>query len=107
MALYGIYGSHTVESCPVNHKENAKRLVQFAESDAAPLLDKYRIHDVLGQYHSAFEHTFVWIVDAEDPHLIEGLALEAGLTSFNTLTIVPLKDLHQGVIPLIKNVHGL
>lgn len=32
MGLYGIYGSHTVEACPVNNLENAKRFVAFAES---------------------------------------------------------------------------
>ena len=105
MALYGIYGSHT--ACPVNNLDNARQFVAFAESDAAPLLAKYRIHNVLGQYHSAFEHTFVWIVDADDPHLIEEFALEAGLASFNTLTIVPLKSLRDQVIPRIKQVHGI
>ncbi len=35
MALYGIYGSHTVEACPVNNKAVAKQLVAFAESDPA------------------------------------------------------------------------
>ncbi len=107
MALYGIYGDHAVEACPVNHRENAKTLVSFAERDPAPLLSKYRINDVLGQYHSAFEHTFLWILDADDPHLIEEFALEAGLTSFNRLTIVPLKTLAEGVIPRLKRVHGL
>ena len=107
MALYGIYGSHTVEACPVNHLENGKRLVAFAEADPTPLLKKYKIHDVLGQYHSALEHTFIWIVDADDPHQVEGFALEAGLASFNTLKIVPLKTLAEGVIPLVKAVHGL
>ena len=107
MSLYGVYGSHTVEACPVNNLENAKRLVSFAESDPAPLLSEYRINEVLGQYHSAFEHTFLWIVDAEDPHLVEEFALEAGLASFNNLRIVPLKSLADGVIPRLKKVHGL
>jgi len=82
-------------------------LVAFAESDLAPLLSKYRINNVLGQYHSAFEHTFLWILEADDPHLIEGFALEAGLASFNKLTIVPLKNFGTEIIPLIKKVHGL
>ncbi len=107
MALYGIYGSHTVEACPVNSLESAKKLVAFAESDPTPLLSKHRINSVLGQYHSAFEHTFVWIVDADDPHSIEELALEAGLASFNELRIVPLKTLSEGVIPRVKKVHDL
>ncbi len=42
MALYGIYGSHTVEACPVNNLENGKRLVAFAEADPTPLLKKYK-----------------------------------------------------------------
>ena len=107
MALYGIYGSHTVEACPVNNLENAKRFISFAETDPTPLLAKYQINNVLGQYHSAFEHTFIWIVDADDPHLIEEFALEAGLASFNTLTIVPLKTLSEGVLPRVRKVHGL
>ena len=107
MALYGIYGSHSVESCPVNHRENAKTLIAFAETDPEPILSRYRINAVLGQYHSAFEHTFLWIVDAEDPHLLEELTLDAGLASFNRLTIVPLKTLAEGVLPRIRKVHGL
>ena len=107
MALFGVYGSHTVEACPVNNLAIAKKLIAFAESDLAPLLSKYRINNVLGQYHSAFEHTFVWIVDADDPHLIEEFALEAGLASFNSLRIVPLKTLAEGIIPRVKKVHGL
>ncbi len=107
MSLYGIYGRHSVEACPVNDLENAKKLVSFAESDPTPLLEKYQINNVLGQYHSAFEHTFLWIVDADDPHLIEEFTLETGLASFNNLTIVPLNTLAEGVIPRVKRVHGL
>ncbi len=107
MSLYGVYGRHSVEACPVNDLENAKKLVSFAESDLTPLLKKYQINNVLGQYHSAFEHTFLWIVDADDPHLIEEFTLETGLASFNNLTIVPLNTLAEGVIPRVKRVHGL
>ncbi len=107
MSLYGIYGNHTVEACPVNHRENAKNLIAFAESDPTPLLKEYQIDQVLGQYHSAFEHTFLWIVDAADPHLLEEFALSTGLASFNNLKIVPLKSLVEGVLPRLKQVHGL
>ena len=37
MALYGLYGSHAVEACPVNNLENAKKLVSFAETYASPV----------------------------------------------------------------------
>ncbi len=56
---------------------------------------------------TTFEHTFLWIVDAEDPHLIEELTLKAGLASFDKLSIVPLNSLKEGVIPRLKKVHGL
>ncbi len=107
MALYGIYGSHTVEACPVNNMENAKKMVSFAESDPTPILAKYQINNVLGQYHSGFEHTFLWIIDANDPHLIQEFAFEAGLASFNKLKTVPLLTLKEGVIPKVKKIHGL
>ena len=107
MALYGIYGSHTVEACPVNNLGNAKTLIEFVEGDPTPLLKKYKIQNVLGQYHSTFEHTFLWVIDAEDPHLVEQFALKTGLASFNNLRIVPLLTLREGVLPRIKAVHGL
>ena len=94
-------------SLPVNNRGTAKTLVAFAEADATPLLKKYKIHNVLGQYHSAFEHTFLWILDAEEPHLVEEFALETGLASFNNLRIVPLLTLAEGVLPRVKRVHGL
>ena len=107
MALYGVYGSHTVEACPVNNLKNGRLLVAFAEADMVPLLKKYKVHDVLGQYHSPFEHTFLWILDADDPHLVEEFAFEIGLSSFNNLKIVPVKTFAEGVIPRIRAVHGL
>ena len=40
---------------------------------------------------------FLWIVDADDPHLIEEFALEAGLASFNqpshgNVVLLPWED---------------
>ncbi len=107
MALYGVYGSHTTEACPVNNKEIAQRLVQFSETDLEPIATKYKINQVVGQFHSALEHTFVWVVDAEDPHLIEEFCIETGLASFNNLKIVPLITFVEGVIPRVKGIHQL
>lgn len=107
MSLYGVYGSHTTEACPVNNRDIAKTLVAFAESDVSQMTQKYKINQVLGQYHSALEHTFLWVLDAEDPHLIQQFCLETGLASFNNLKIVPLKTFGEGVIPLLKKLHQL
>jgi hypothetical protein len=62
MALYGIYGSHTTEACPVNNLETAKKLVAFAESDLQSIASKYGITEVISQYHSALEHALLWVV---------------------------------------------
>jgi hypothetical protein len=107
MAPYGIYGSHTTEPCPLNNGEVAKRVVALGESDVQNTAKKYKISNILGQYHSALEHTFLWIVDADDPHAIEEFCVETGVASFNRLTIVPLITFNQGVIPLVKKVYGL
>ncbi len=107
MSLYGVYGSHTTEACPVNNKEIAQTLVQFSETDLEPIASKYKINKVIGQFHSALEHTFIWVVDAEDPHLIEEFCIETGLASFNNLKIVPLITFGEGVIPRVKRIHQL
>ncbi len=107
MALYGIYGSHTTESCPLNNGEVAKGVIALAESDVQSTARKYKINEIVGQYHSALEHTFLWIVDAEDPHLVEEFCIDTGVASFNRLTIVPLITFSGGVIPRIKKIHKL
>jgi len=107
MALYGVYGSHTPERCPVNNHEIAETLVNFANTDLAAIAGKYKINELVGQYHSALEHTFLWVVDAEDPHLLEQFCIDTGLASFNYLKFVPLITFREGVVPRIKEIHGL
>ena len=106
MALYGIYGSHATDACPLNNLQIARSVVSFAESDIQGTTRKYKINNILGQYHSALEHTFVWIVDAEEPHLIEEFCIESGVASFNKLKIVPLITFSEGVIPRVKKIHN-
>jgi hypothetical protein len=54
------------------------------------------------QFHSGLEHTFLWVVDADNAHLIEDLM---GRTAgrFNTIKIVPLVTF-QGVIERCKQI---
>jgi tetrahydromethanopterin S-methyltransferase subunit H len=107
MSLYGVYGRHTPETCPVNNRKIAEALVNFANIDLASVVGKYKINQLVGQYHSALEHTFLWVVDAEDPHLIEQFCIDMGIASFNYIKIVPLLTFGEGVIPRIKEIHGL
>ena len=103
MALYGIYGSHTTESCPLNNQTSRKMVIEGGPhfKELAESVDV----KVIGQYHSGLEHTFVWIVDAKDGHTVEKLMTQAGVHSFNALTIVPLNTF-DGVIEKCKQIEN-
>jgi hypothetical protein len=100
MGLYGIYGEHTQEACPLYNEENRRSLLK-----AAPNLEKIaRKYNTkfLGQYHSGLEHTFLWIVEADNAQLIEQLMImTAG--RFNTMKIVPLITF-QDVLETCKKI---
>ena len=99
MGLYGIYGSHTTEACPLNNKET-RRLVIEGSPHFKQLAENANVK-VVGQYHSGLEHTFLWIVDAKDGHTVEELMGQMGVHKFNALTIVPLTTF-DGVIEKSK-----
>ena len=106
MALFGIYERHEINMCPWNNVETAKQAIEIANSDLSQMLPKYKINKIVGQYHSGLEHTFLWILDAEDPHLIQQFAVDSGMASFNEVKIVPLTTF-QGVTEGAKKIHGL
>ena len=107
MALYGIYGKHTTEACPWNNIHTAKRLLALAESDLESTAKEYKINGIIGQYHSALEHTFLWVFEAEDPHLIQEFCVATGVATINELKIVPLITFQEGVIPGLKKIHSI
>ncbi len=107
MALYGIYGKHTTEACPWNNIQTAKLVLGLAESDLESTEKKYKINGVIGQYHSALEYTFLWVVEAEEPHLIQEFCVTTGIATFNELKIVPMITFLEGVIPGLKKIHSL
>ena len=90
MALYGIYGRHEIKDCPLNNAETRKMVIEITKMDMSSILPKYKINKIVGQYHSGLEHTFLWIFDAEDPHLIQQFAIDGGMARFNEVKIVPL-----------------
>ena len=104
MALYGISGSHTPEACPLNNSTNAKTVLSAENMDLTQIAQKYKINKIIGQYHSTLEHTFLWVIDAEDPHLIQQFCIETGIASFNTVKIIPMVTLQQ-VIETVKKVN--
>jgi hypothetical protein len=100
MSLYGIYGEHTQEACPLYNEQNRKFLLANVPNQVKNA-QMYKVK-ILHQFHSALEHTFLWVVDADNPHLIEELmARTAG--RMNTLKIVPLITF-QTVIERCKKI---
>ena len=93
MVLFGVFGTHTTEACPINNQKNRKYLL--AEGPKYPEYAAKNNVKILGQYHIVLEHTFIWILEAEDAQTVEKFAMEAGLSSFNALKIVPLLDFDQ------------
>ena len=107
MALYGIYGKHTTEACPWNNIDTARRLHALAQSDLQSTAQTFNIGAILGQYHSALEHTFLWVVEADDPHGVQEFCVATGLATINELKIVPLITFQEGVIPGLRKIHAL
>jgi hypothetical protein len=106
MALYGIYGSHTSDSCPLNNTQSRRIVLKMAADNG---LDNMAIKNktkILEQYHSALEHTFLWTVDSENAHLVESFMIECGWATFNTIKIVPLGK-YQNVIEACKRLDDL
>ncbi|MCH7915037.1 MAG: hypothetical protein IH856_18725 [Deltaproteobacteria bacterium] len=68
---------------------------------------KNKISKVVGQYHTALEHTFLWIVDAEEAHLLTDFCVEAKLAKINDLKIVPMIIFNEGAVPGLKKIHSL
>jgi hypothetical protein len=102
MDSYGIYGTHTQEACPLYNDESRKYLLS-----AAPTMredaEKYNIN-ILNQFHSGLEHTFLWVAEAENPHIIEEMMARTG-GRFNTIKIVPLITF-QTLLERLKKVEA-
>ena len=103
MALYGIYGRHEIDACPINNPKNRQRMIQIGKRDMKKVCSEHKISKIIGRFHSALEHTFLWIVDAEDPHLIQKLAMEGGVASFNEVKIVPLIEF-ENVVKMLEDM---
>jgi ATP-dependent exoDNAse (exonuclease V) beta subunit len=75
MLIYGfiwnIWNSHTKEACPLYNDESRKYLLRVAPTMAKDA-EKSNVN-ILNQFHSALEHTFLWVAEADNPHIIEEL----------------------------------
>ena len=95
MALYGIYGSHTTEACPLFNEGNRKLLLATA-AGMEETASRFGVK-VVAAYHSGLEHTFLWIVESENAHAIQDLMVESKVAKWNAIKIVPLRTLQNVV----------
>src|SRR5919197_5511627 len=100
--LFGIFAIHTPESCPLNNKQSREIFMQIDEK-LKIITAKYNISKIVGFYMSVLEHQWVIIVEAENAHDIETLCIEAGISAFNTVKIVPLNNFDV----VMKRIKGI
>lgn len=90
--LFGVFATHSPESCPLNDSNSKKMLLQV-KSKIESNKNKYGITNVVGFYISALEHLWIMILDAKSAHEIEQFCIEIGISTISTIKIVPISDL--------------
>lgn len=104
--LWGIYGEHTKQDCPVNNRETAKFVITVSKTDLTTLMKKYGVASIVDMYHSGLEHTLLWVVETTRPHDLEEFTIELGIARWNNLKFVPERTFAD-VIRDVKAIHSL
>ena len=89
--LFGVFATHSPESCPLNNK-NSKKIFLEIQDKLKKNLKKFAIVRIIGFYMSVLEHEWIIILDAKSAHEIESLCITVGISSISTIKIVPLND---------------
>lgn len=104
MVLYGIFGSHTTEACPLNNRNNRKIMIEVSQR-LADVAQRNQI-ELKQQFHSALEHNFLWILDAQNGHVVQKFMIELGMAKFNSMKIFPIGTF-QNVVDECKRLEQL
>jgi hypothetical protein len=102
MPLFGIFAIHSPESCPLNNKQSRDTLIQI-DDKIKTITEKFHVKKIHGFYLSVLEHEWVIIVEADNAHEIETMCIEAGISAFNTVKIVPLNNFDV----VMKRIRGI
>jgi len=89
--LFGIFAIHDPEGCPLNNDKSRQVFLQI-EDKFKSINAKHNVKSIVGFYMSVLEHQWIIIVEADSAHDIENLCIEAGISAFNTVKIVPLNN---------------
>jgi|SRR2546422_11684844 hypothetical protein len=99
--LFGVFAIHSPESCPLNDDASRDTFMQL-DKKIDGSMPKHGVTKIVGFYMSVLEHEWIIILEAESAHGIETLCIEAGISSFNTVKIVPLNNFAD----VIKRLRG-
>ena len=89
--LFGVFAYHSPESCPLNNAKSRDTFVQI-DDKIKTATAKHNISRIVGFYMSVLEHQWVIILEADSAHDIETMCIDAGISAFNTVKIVPLNN---------------
>lgn len=92
--LFGVFATHSPESCPLNNKCSKKIFLQM-QSKLKANQKKFSVSKIVGFYISVLEHQWIIILDAANAHDIEQLCIEIGISAISTTKIVPINDLDK------------
>ncbi len=94
--LFGVFATHSPESCPLNNKNSRKTFLEV-QNKLKKGVRQFNINKVIGFYMSVLEHEWIIILDAKSAHDIENLCIAVGISSISTVKIVPLNDFRVAV----------
>ncbi|MEM2140913.1 MAG: hypothetical protein QXJ74_09595 [Nitrososphaera sp.] len=89
--LFGVFATHSPESCPLNNAKNKEVLLQM-DKKMQERMQANGVTKIVGFYFSVLEHEWTIILEAQSAHGIETLCIESGISAFNTVKIVPLTE---------------
>jgi hypothetical protein len=87
--LFGVFATHSPESCPINN-EGSKKIFLKLKENMDNEMKKYNITKVVEFYMSVLEHQWIIVIDAVHAHDIEQLCIDVGISSMSTVKIVPM-----------------
>lgn len=99
--LFSVTAVHSPESCPLNNKHSQQIFLQL-DSKIKQNLKKFDIKRLVNFYVSVLEHQWTLIIEAKNAHDIEKLCIEIGMSTYNTIKIVPLNKFDV-VLKKIRN----
>lgn len=94
--LFGVFATHSPESCPLNNR-NSKKIFLEIQNKLKSNVKKFNITKILGFYMSILEHQWIIIMDAKNAHDIENLCITVGISAISTVKIVPMNDFKVAV----------